>query len=124
MHWNKTDEQGNNSANAWNSTAPTASVFSVGSTYNSISSKDYIAYCWHSVEGYSKVGSYEGNGNVDGTFIYTGFRPAYFLIKNIDSANGWFIMDDKRNTYNVLDKSLDVQDNAAEGALEDQLDFL
>ena len=67
--------------NDWNDTVPTATVFSVGvdSPRSNGDGNDMIAYCFHSVEGYSKVGSYTGNGNVNGTFVYTGFRPAYVM---------------------------------------------
>jgi len=124
MHWNKTDEQGNNSTDAWNSTAPTPSVFSVGSTYNSISSKDYIAYCFHSVEGYSKVGSYEGNGDLDGTFVYTGFRPAFVMTKSIDSTSDWQMFDNKRTGYNVDNYELEANDNAAEDTTTEFIDIV
>ena len=62
-----------------------------------------IAYCFANVKGYSKFGSYTGNGNANGTFVYTGFKPAYFMIKNADQGAGygfWSIWDNKRNTYN------------------------
>jgi hypothetical protein len=64
-------------------------------------SKNVITYAFHSVDGYSKVGSYTGNGNADGTFVYTGFRPAYVMIKNTDSSGThWIIWDKNRNGYN------------------------
>jgi len=69
--------------------------------------KDFIAYCFHSVEGYSKVGSYTGNGVVDGPFIYTGMKPAFLLVKNIPTgARQWFIFDSARDTYNIVEKKL------------------
>jgi hypothetical protein len=82
----------------WNDTAPTSSVFALGSI-NNVNGVDegYIAYCWHSVDGYSKVGGYEGNGNDDGTFVYTGFRPAYLWIKNIDASSNWSLYDSERH---------------------------
>ena len=60
----------------------------------------YVAYCFASVQGYSKVGTYKGNGNSDGTFVYTGFRPAFLIYKNTDTADNWFIHDNKRQGYN------------------------
>jgi hypothetical protein len=86
----------------WGDTAPTASVFSIGDfTWNNNSGDTYIGYCFHSVDGYSKVGSYTGNGNADGTFVYTGFRPAYVMIKNATSSGThWIIWDKNRNGYN------------------------
>jgi hypothetical protein len=100
----------------WNDTAPTASVFSVGTASGTnTDTYTYIAYCFHNIEGYSKVGSYEGNGNADGTFVYTGFRPAFFIIKNIDSAYSWVMYDNKRNTYNPEENYLYPDDNSMEG---------
>ena len=101
---------------SWNDTAPTSSVFSVGtSVASNQSGNDHIAYCFHSVEGYSKVGSYTGNGNADGPFIHTGFRPAWILIKNItDAGEHWEIWDNTRDTHNVLTKRLRASSNGAE----------
>ena len=81
------------------------------------SGSDYIAYCFHSVEGYSKVGSYTGNGNADGTFVYTGFRPAFVLLKVSSTTNNWFIYDNKREGYNQDNDTLSpnltaVEDNS------------
>ena len=124
MHLNKTDEQGNNSANAWNSTAPTASVFSVDSHYSTnATGDDYIAYCFHSVEGYSKVGSFEGNNNNDGTFLYLGFRPAYVMVKSTTGTANWAIEDNKRNTYNQQALFLQADTNDDEFT-NGYLDFL
>ena len=98
----------------WNDTEPTASVFTVGdSSQTGGLTEDYISYCFHSVEGYSKVGSYEGNGNADGTFIYTGFRPAYFLQKRVNATASWLIYDDKRDPYNEADTFLRANSNEA-----------
>ena len=90
------------SSNAFiNNTTPTSSVFSVdGSNYSSGSSRNYIAYCFAEKQGYSKFGSYTGNGNADGTFIYTGFKPAWLLVKST-AANDWILHDTKRNPHNV-----------------------
>ena len=91
----------------WNDTAPTSSVFTVGSSNNvNLDDEGYMAYCFHSVEGYSKVGTYEGNDDADGTFVYTGFRPAYVWIKNIDASSNWVCHDTTRNTYNPSTKRM------------------
>jgi hypothetical protein len=66
-------------------------------------SETYVAYCFHSVDGFSKVGSYVGNGSSDGSFVYTGFRPAWVVIKRYDSSNNWNSHDNKRGPYNVND---------------------
>ena len=103
----------------FNDTPPTASVFSV-STNNAVNgdTNELIAYCFHSVEGYSKIGSYEGNANADGTFIYTGFRPAFFMTKNIVATNqGWITLDSVRSPFNSTNLSggkLDPSNTAIE----------
>ena len=88
----------------WNDTDPTSTVFTVGTdTYQNQSGTQYIAYCFSSIKGFSKMGIYEGNGNNDGPFINTGFRPAFVLIK-IAAGSGtgdWYIFDNKRLGYNV-----------------------
>ena len=105
MHLSASDAQTSDTS-LFNGTAPSASVVTLGSAASANDDEGMIAYCFHSVEGYSKVGSYEGNGNADGTFIYTGFRPAYTLIKRIDTTNDWMIGDNKINPYNVTDNML------------------
>ena len=97
------DSARSNTDETWNDTKPTASVFTLGDEgSNALGSRDVIAYCFHSVEGYSKMGRYVGNGNADGPFIYTGFRPAYIMIKVAPSWSGghWHLFDTKRYTYN------------------------
>ena len=65
-----------------------------------------MAYSFTNIEGYCKTGSYEGNGNVDGTFVYTGFRPAFILAKSVDADEAWLIADDTRPGYNPTDEVL------------------
>ena len=88
-------------AGRFNDTEPTTSVFTVGdadavnkNTYT------YVTYLWRSVQGFSKIGSYTGNGNADGTFIYTGFRPAWVFIKKTSGSDNWILVDNKRDGYN------------------------
>ena len=86
----------------WNNTAPTSSVFSVG-TGNEVngSGNSMIAYCFAPKTGYSKFGSYTGNNNADGPFIYTGFKPAFVILKRSNSGTqSWYIYDNKRDGYN------------------------
>ena len=95
----------------WQDLGPTSTVVRIGGPSGEGwwgNSFAYIAYCFHSVEGYSKVGSYEGNGNADGTFVYCGFRPAWYMIRRVDSAppTGWMIEDNKRIGYNVANRDL------------------
>ena len=85
---------------AWNNTTPTSSVFSVGSQFGG---SPYIAYCFAEKKGFSKFGSYTGNGSVTSPpFIYTGFKPAYVLIKAINATEQWGLIDNKRNTFNPV----------------------
>jgi len=111
-------------ANMLNDTAPTSSLVTLGgATYSNHSSNPMIMYAWHSVQGYSKCGSYTGNGNADGTFVYTGFRPAWVIVKSTASGAGWNIHDAKRDTYNEMNKQLYANSNAADGSSR-PIDFL
>jgi len=85
----------------WNDTTPTSSVFTVG-THNSVnkSSSPMIAYLWAGVEGFSKFGSYTGNGSTDGPFVSLGFSPSFIMIKETSGTGGWFIFDDARDPTN------------------------
>lgn len=93
---------------AWNNTTPTSSVFSVGTSADvNENTASMLAYCFAEVKGYSKIGSYTGNGSTDGTFIYTGFKPSWVLLKDTTTGgSGWEILDNKRNTYNVMGERL------------------
>ena len=82
----------------WNDTAPTSSVFSVGSNgATNGNGATMMAYCFADVSGYSKMGSYTGNGNADGTFIYTGFKPNFVITKKVSGTADWMIRDNKRD---------------------------
>jgi len=99
----------------WNSTDPTSSVFSVGTNAATNNSGDnMIAYCFAPIKGFSKFGSYEGNGNVDGPFIYTGFKPAFVIIKKYSAANDWHTHDNKRDTFNPETRYLQPNTSAVE----------
>ena len=103
----------------WNSTTPTSSVFSIGNNPDTNgSTKNIIAYCWSEVEGYSKIGSYEGNGfaTANGPYVYCGFRPAFLLIKNADEASeNWFLFDSIRDGYNINNHHVHPNISDAEG---------
>ena len=100
-------------ASTWNSTAPSSSVFSIGTDAGTNgSSVNFIAYCFAEKQGYSKFGSYTGNGSTDGTFAYTGFKPAWLMVKRTDSANSWIIMDNKRTTFNPMGEELKAEDTS------------
>ena len=104
------DKSGNGSMSA-----PTATVFSNNYTDGyAVNGTNYVAYCWHSVDGYSKFGKYEGNANADGIFVYTGFRPKMLFVKDIDRGENWQTFDTARNTFNPVDKGLMWNDTAAE----------
>jgi len=92
-----------------------ATTFGVGTETPTNKSGDaFLAHCFHSVEGYSKVGSFVGNNNADGPFIYTGFRPAFILLKSVNAARNWHILDAARNPYNVSNLFLNPNDATAE----------
>jgi hypothetical protein len=113
-----------NSSNAQESTnqfsfgtSPTSSVFALGGGYNDVctSGADYIAYCFAEKKGFSKFGSYTGNGSADGTFVYTGFKPAFLMIKNLSTATtDWTICDSKRDGFNDNNHRLFANTNGAE----------
>jgi len=109
-----------------NDTAPTSFVFSVGTlTNNNGSSQEYIAYCFAEKKGYSKFGSYTGNGNANGPFIYTGFKPAFFLVKNITNAGyDWELRDNKRDSYNPVGYRLEANTSDAESSYYAEYDFV
>jgi len=89
----------------WQDTTPTSSVFSIGASGPTNSTSAMIAYCFAEKQGYSKFGSYTGNGNADGPFAYTGFKPAFILIKSVSTTN-WNMFDNKRSAFNVADETL------------------
>jgi hypothetical protein len=91
----------------WNSTAPSSTVLTLGtSTYSNANTATFIAYCFADVEGYSKFGSYTGNGSADGTFVYTGFRPAFVMVKRYTDTGNWQMFDSSRDLYNPEDGRL------------------
>ena len=99
----------------FNDTEPTSSVFSLGTAAGLNTSSDtHVAYCFAEKKGYSKFGSYTGNGNADGTFVYTGFRPAWVMVKRTDSGNSWCIFDNKRPGFNETNQYLLAEDSRAE----------
>ena len=88
-------------SDAVNTGDPTSSIFKLGTqAYTGGNTDAMIAYCWTPIQGYSKFGSYTGNGNADGPFVYTGFKPAWLMIKRTDATAEWHIWDNKREDYN------------------------
>jgi len=115
------------SAFYWNNTAPTSSVFTVntnGSGYTNVNTKNYVAYCFAEVAGFSKFGSYTGNGSADGPFVYCGFRPRFIMIKNSSGVANWTIVDTSRDTYNVANKRLFPSTSDAENTAANNCDIL
>ena len=98
----------------WSTTIPTASLVTLKDTYEVNGTDKYIAYCFHSVEGYSKVGSYTGNANANGPFVYTGFKPAFLLIKRIAGVQDWMLADNKISPYNQTEYMLRPAQSAVE----------
>ena len=102
----------------WNNTSPTSTLFTLGSGSTTNSSTTYVAYCFAEVEGYSKFGSYTGNGVADGPFIYCGFRPRWVLVKASPTTSQWVMWDTARNTYNFADKILYPNLSSAESVFK------
>ena len=127
MYLNDTAAQADAGTFIWNNTAPTSSVFSIG-TDNGVnqSGEKYIGYIFSEKQGYSKIGgSYTGNGNVDGSYIHLGFKPAWVMIKLTSGAGeDWKIYDDKRLGYNAANKSLAANTNAADSNSNISIDIL
>jgi len=114
--------------NDWDDTAPTSSVYSVGGaggyTPTNTNNALYLAYVFAEVQGYSKFGKYVGNGSADGPFVYTGFKPAFLMMKESSSAGGnWVIFDNKRDVDNVLIHRLHPNTNAGDNTSRNYIDF-
>ena len=120
--------QSTNGKSDSSTTVPASSVFYVPASSSNVntSSKNYIAYCFAEKKGYSKFGTYTGNGNSNGTFIYTGFKPSWILIKQTSGTNlqSWWMIDAKRDPYNVCDENLRANGNAAASESYDMLDIV
>jgi hypothetical protein len=101
------------SSTRWNNTEPTSTVFSVSTDVNYLT-HSIIAYCWAEIAGFSKFGSYTGNGSADGPFVFTGFRPKWLLIKQTDVSRNWILVDSSRNTFNIVNLPLIPNDSGAE----------
>ena len=104
--------------------APTSSVWSTnGSAFLSGGTKTCIAYCFKSIKGYSKFGSYVGNGDANGPMIYTGFKPAWVIIKQSSAVRDWIMVDNKRDPDNVVSNRLFPNNTDAQNTNNDMLDF-
>lgn len=110
------------SSSPWNNTAPTSSVFTVGT--NAANTVAQIAYVFASVAGFSRFGSYTGNGSTDGPFVQCGFRPRCIMWKRVDTTGAWYIYDTVRRTYNVTDGWINPNSSAAESTGSEDMDIL
>jgi hypothetical protein len=114
------------SSSIWNSTAPTSSVFSLGTDINlNTSGALGVMYLWTSIPGFSHFGPYTGNGSSDGPFVWCGFRPRFVMIKRVDSTGGWWMVDTARFPNNqITNAALTANSSAAEGGSGYGLDIL
>ena len=125
MRFNTTDAA-ETASNRWNNTEPTTSVFTV-STDGEVNTngQNQIAYCFAEKQGFSKFGSYTGNGSTDGTFVYTGFKPAFVMTKVTDAADSWTLWDNKRDVDNVATSMLRADTDQVEDTSSSYLvDFI
>jgi hypothetical protein len=115
-----------NSSSYWGNTVPTSSSFYVGSPANNVSNESgigYVTYLFAEVAGFSKFGSYTGNGSTDGPFVYCGFRPRFVMVKSSSGVENWMVYDSVRDTYNVETQYLIPNSSGAEGALSPSIDL-
>jgi len=117
------DTQSEQTSTAFGNTAPTTSVWT-GNVANVGANASSFAYCFAEKKGFSKFGSYTGNGSADGTFVYTGFKPAFVLIKITSTTNDWEIHDNKRGSSNVINAILQPNVSEAESTSGREMDFL
>jgi len=128
MEWNDTKASTNpGSATTWGSTptAPTSTVFTVGSNNaHNGSGDDFVAYCFHSVQGYSKIGSYTSNNSADGPMVFCGFSPSWVMFKDTSASAYWAIYDNKRDSFNPSDQVLAPNASDAEDGSYNDIDLL
>jgi hypothetical protein len=120
---------GTNNAASWsgymNNTEPTSTRFSVGSDREvNESGKNYVAYCFAEIPNYSRFGTYIGDGQNNGPFIYLGFRPAWVMVKAVDIQRSWQVFDDTRLTYNPMNKPVEINTSGPEGQWSEHYDIL
>jgi len=127
---NLSSNSGTSDSDVWyNDTAPTSSVFTLGTT-NDVNgdTRTYVHYLWTGIQGYSKFGSYLGNANADGPFVYTGFKPAWVMIRNTENGEGWMLhdttVDDATKTGNTVEQRFQVNENQAEVGTTTAFDFV
>ena len=123
---NLTNAFSGNASAFFNDTNPTSTLFSVGNSANiNKNGSAIIAYCFSNVQGFSKIGSYKGNGNNNGSFTYLGFKPAFLIVKRTDTGNSWYVYTGKTSTSggNLTDKYLEANATAAEATTTGEYGF-
>ena len=124
MFLNATNAVSADSSGYWNDTTPTSSVFSLGTDGGvNQSSTAYVAYLFRSVQGFSKFSSFKGNSDADGTFVYTGFSPAFVMLKATSGGEGWYMVDNKRQGFNPENEEFFANSNGVEGT-SNRIDLL
>jgi hypothetical protein len=105
----------------WNNTSPTSTQFTLGSAFAGAGTM--VAYLFADVAGFSKFGSYTGNGSTDGPFVFLGFKARWLMIKRTDAATSWFVYDTARNTYNAIGNELKTELSDAEATNSADMDI-
>jgi hypothetical protein len=124
LRLNATDPQ-DTATSFMNNTAPSSSVFTLGNGgFSNTNTWTYVAYCWSEIAGFSQFGKYVGNGNANGSFIYTGFKPRFILIKESSTVRSWYVFDTARDTYNAAGLELYPNLSNAEADGRPDLDIL
>ena len=112
------------SSTTWQNTTPTSTVFSIGTSGTvNLNTGSFIAYCFAEIKGFSKFGSYTGNGSSNGTFVYTGFKPAFVMVKSTGAGANWLMQNNKTLGYNASNSELYANLSNAEGTF-DRADLL
>jgi hypothetical protein len=108
------------SSGAWNNVEPTSTLITLGGGGfgTNVSGNSMVCYAFAEIDGFSKFGSYTGNGNADGPFVYTGFKPAFVILKRTNGASQWFTLDTARNAYNVMNLELRINQTNAESSTD------
>jgi len=122
LYLNSTDAS-TDAIGTFRDTSPTSSIFTVGDHASvNTSGETYVAYIFSERQGYSKFGSYTGNGNADGTFVYTGFKPAWVMCKITNTTDDWYMFNNKMPSYNLINESLRANTTGAQNSTG-QIDF-
>ena len=124
MRFNTTNAEATSNAR-WYDTEPTTSVFSIGNDGEvNTNTEDHIAYCFAEKKGFSSFGSYVANNNASGPFVYTGFKPAWLMIKKSSATENWVVLDNKRDIDNTVQNTLLSNTSNTEFTGTDRVDFL